>query len=343
MMPGGVTCSLDESKLAECDAAIDEYAAWYERSVLGCTCEEWLALETPRTSRPGWRCPRTATAPRRVHDVRPRRSVWRSSARHAAPAEHRLLLRPRALAAAVRRAAVPSSRRLLRRRPRRRSSRSGTSRWPSTCAIAGSPIPARRAIRGRARRFRRTRASEAYSYAKATRYDDHVVQLGPLADLVLAGDPLIALAVRAQGPSTWLRQFTRLHRPVATLQAMRETVSELRAHLDEPTFIAVASRARTATGSARSTPRAAASATGSGSETARSPTTRSSRPPRGTARRATTRAGAGTGRRASSASRSRISTTRSSSFTSCARTTRAWSAPSTSPAARGAPRSVHVA
>ena len=26
MMPGGVTCALDESKLAECDAAIDDYA-----------------------------------------------------------------------------------------------------------------------------------------------------------------------------------------------------------------------------------------------------------------------------------------------------------------------------
>jgi uptake hydrogenase large subunit len=78
---------------------------------------------------------------------------------------------------------------------------------------------------------------EAYSYAKATRYDDHVVQLGPLADLVLAGDPLITSLFRKQGAGTWLRQFTRLHRPVATFQAMRETVAELRAHLDEPTFI----------------------------------------------------------------------------------------------------------
>jgi hydrogenase large subunit len=30
-----------------------------------------------------------------------------------------------------------------------------------------------------------------------------------------------------------------LHRPVATLEAMRRTVSELRAHLDEPTFVRV--------------------------------------------------------------------------------------------------------
>src|SRR5262249_5006460 len=79
--------------------------------------------------------------------------------------------------------------------------------------------------------------AEAYSYAKATRCGDHVVQLGPLADLVLAGDPLITSLLHEHGADTWLRQFTRLHRPVATFQDMRETVSQLRAHIDEPTFV----------------------------------------------------------------------------------------------------------
>ena len=41
-----MTCELDEARLQECDAAIDDYQAWYERSVLGCPSEEWLALET---------------------------------------------------------------------------------------------------------------------------------------------------------------------------------------------------------------------------------------------------------------------------------------------------------
>jgi hydrogenase large subunit len=63
------------------------------------------------------------------------------------------------------------------------------------------------------------------------------VQLGPLADLVLSGDPLIRSMLDVQGAGTWLRQFTRLHRPVATLQVMRETVNDLRARLDEPTFV----------------------------------------------------------------------------------------------------------
>ena len=66
-----------------------------------------------------------------------------------------------------------------------------------------------------------------YSYAKATRYDDRVVQLGPLADLVVGRDPLITSLFHAQGPNTWLRQFARFHRPVQVLESMRQTLHEL--------------------------------------------------------------------------------------------------------------------
>ena len=74
-----------------------------------------------------------------------------------------------------------------------------------------------------------------YSYAKATRYDDRVVQLGPLADLVVGCDPLITSLFQAQGPNTWLRQFARFHRPVRVLESMRETVPEISADLGAPT------------------------------------------------------------------------------------------------------------
>ncbi len=39
MMPGGVTCELDEQQLDECAAAIDDYQAWYERDVFQCLVE----------------------------------------------------------------------------------------------------------------------------------------------------------------------------------------------------------------------------------------------------------------------------------------------------------------
>ena len=80
-------------------------------------------------------------------------------------------------------------------------------------------------------------SSDRYSFAKAPRYKGKVVQLGPLAELVIAGDPLITSFFKAEGPNTWLRQFVRLHRPVAVLRRMREHVSELIENIREPTFI----------------------------------------------------------------------------------------------------------
>ena len=44
MMPGGVTCPLDAARLRECLGAVEFYRAWYERSILGCATERWLAL-----------------------------------------------------------------------------------------------------------------------------------------------------------------------------------------------------------------------------------------------------------------------------------------------------------
>jgi len=46
MAPGGVTCEVTAEKLAKCEAAIDEYQAWYETEVLGCSSDQWLSLET---------------------------------------------------------------------------------------------------------------------------------------------------------------------------------------------------------------------------------------------------------------------------------------------------------
>ena len=65
--------------------------------------------------------------------------------------------------------------------------------------------------------------SDRYSFAKAPRYKGKVVQLGPLAEFVIAGDPLITSFFKAEGPNTWLRQFVRLHRPVAVLRQMRSS------------------------------------------------------------------------------------------------------------------------
>jgi Ni,Fe-hydrogenase I large subunit len=236
MMPGGVTCELDEVKLEECRAAIESYTSWYETSVLGCTCDEWRSLQT-------------------VEDF----DRWCAAHRHSAvggfarfarsigldkigkgtpnllstgcyyepdewqpPFTERRCLQPGGFFDGETGREEPFSHRLV----------SEDMRYARFCDDG----------HGRHPWDSDTRPDSAldtgkYSYAKATRYKERVVQLGPLADLVLAHDPLVTAFFEAEGPSTWLRQFTRLHRPVLTLEAMRRTVQELEDHLDEPTAI----------------------------------------------------------------------------------------------------------
>jgi Ni,Fe-hydrogenase I large subunit len=237
MMPGGVTCTLDESKLDECSAAIDAYAEWYERSVLGCTCDEWSALETAEDFDAWLEVPAHRDSAVGVF-TRFGRSIgleelgkgtphllsagcYYDPDRWQPPFSERPCLQEGGFYDGVRDSIEPFRHESVSEHLRfSRFADPGSPRHPWD----SSTVP-------------EDKGDEPYSYAKATRYGDHVVQLGPLADLVLAGDPLITSLLRAQGAGTWLRQFTRLHRPVATLRAMRETVSELRARLDEPTFV----------------------------------------------------------------------------------------------------------
>ena len=237
MMPGGVTCGVDEAKLAECSEAIDAYTEWYEREVLGCTSEEWLALETADDFEAWMEVPAHTESAVGIF-TRFGRSIGLHELGRGSPHllsigcyydperwrprfDARLCLQPGGFYDGEQQTVEPFSHLSVAEHMRhsRLADPGGAGHpWESTTA----PDESR---------------DEAYSYAKATRYDGQVVQLGPLSDLVLAGDPLIRSLFADQGPSTWLRQFTRLHRPVATLVAMRDTVAELRDRLDEPTYI----------------------------------------------------------------------------------------------------------
>jgi uptake hydrogenase large subunit len=237
MMPGGVTCPLDEERLAECSAAIDAYVDWYERAVLGCTIDEWSSLESADDFDTWLEAPAHRDAALGVF-ARFGRSIgleeqakgtpnllssgcYYDPERWQPPFAERPCLQPGGFYDGERDALEPFS------------------HWSVSehLAYARYVDPGGGAHPWDSQTIPQDTNGDAYSYAKATRYDDRVVQLGPLADLVAAGDPLIRSFFERQGASTWLRQFTRLHRPVATLRAMREVVGELREQLDEPTYL----------------------------------------------------------------------------------------------------------
>jgi uptake hydrogenase large subunit len=226
MAPGGVTCEVTAEKLDKCEAAIDQYQAWYEKEVLGCSSDQWLDIETTDDFL-GWLDEHPSSGAGLYAGFG--RSIGLQHLGHGTPHLLSCGCYP-----------SPDSNGFLmeggyfngdhvepfehhRVREHTRYSwfadHGPTHPWESiTKAEHGDD-------RGQ------------YSHTKATRYADQVVQLGPMVDLFLAGDPLIGSWMRAEGPNAWLRQLTRLHRPVVAMQLMRQTIAELRAKRHEPAIV----------------------------------------------------------------------------------------------------------
>lgn len=79
--------------------------------------------------------------------------------------------------------------------------------------------------------------SDRYTWCKAPRYQNKVVQTGPLADALIDGEPLIGSLYQLEGGNAWLRQFARLRRTARLLHIIRETLHELSAHLNDPLIL----------------------------------------------------------------------------------------------------------
>jgi hydrogenase large subunit len=62
------------------------------------------------------------------------------------------------------------------------------------------------------------------------------MQLGPLPDLLIAGDPLAADLVAVHGTSAFVRQLVRWTRAAANLYLMRQWLDELESCLGQPTL-----------------------------------------------------------------------------------------------------------
>ena len=226
MAPGGVTCEVTAEKLAKCEAAIDEYQSWYEAEVLGCTSDQWMGLHTAEGFL-GWLEEHPDTGAGLYAGFG--RSIGLqqlglgsryllSCGCYPRPDNNGFLM-PGGHLNGER--VEPFDHHQVREHTRYSwfADYGPTHPWDSiTKAEHGQD-------RGQ------------YSHAKATRYANQVVQLGPMVDLFLAGDPLIASWMRAEGPNAWLRQLTRLHRPVLVMQLMRQTIAELRAESSEPAMV----------------------------------------------------------------------------------------------------------
>ncbi|MEW6067312.1 MAG: nickel-dependent hydrogenase large subunit [Nitrospirota bacterium] len=68
---------------------------------------------------------------------------------------------------------------------------------------------------------------EAYSWSKSPRYNDNVVEVGPLARMILDKDPLICDIFSKLGASVFLRVLTRLHEAVRLVKQVGVWIKEI--------------------------------------------------------------------------------------------------------------------
>lgn len=229
MIPGGVTTVRSRKELLRALGIVDTYLHWYETSVLGCSSRRWLALRSPGdfeawlNESPAHRDSAAGLFLRFGRAVG-LASLGRGGDRLLSygaffdpegwqpPFAQRRCLRP---AGFINGRALPPSD-FAEDKIRESIAHS----WFAKQSGSGRPGD-NRTIPDYAPN------SPRYSWAKAPRYDGEVVEVGALAELVVAGDPLISSFWRAEGSSVWLRELARIHRPVLTLAAMRETLHAL--------------------------------------------------------------------------------------------------------------------
>ncbi len=80
---------------------------------------------------------------------------------------------------------------------------------------------------GETRPYASGKGKEKYSWAKAPRYAGLPAETGPLAEEIVAGNPLFTDLVHQNGPSVFTRQLARLVRPVELLPAMETWLTEI--------------------------------------------------------------------------------------------------------------------
>lgn len=232
MVPGGVTLADCGRQLQASQAIYREVLGWFERSVLGDTLENFLALDT-------------ALAFERWRDDPARHGAWLplydrlmlAAGLDAVGHSHSLLLTYGTLPSSTSVAGKPVA--PVNRMPAgcfdlhtRRQSPSDMEAIAEDVSHAWFHDPdgsARRPAQGITQPAW-TQGGQAYSWAKAPRYQGQPAQTGPLALLACAGEPLVLDMLAHGGDSARVRAFSRLRRTALLLREMSVEFSGL---LDE--------------------------------------------------------------------------------------------------------------
>lgn len=227
MVPGGVTSIPEISKILQCRIIFERFCSWYERSVLGCSIERWLEIQS-------------------VDDL----NAWLDESPSHRESEVGFFIRFARLAGLD----------LLGKGSGRFLSYGNFTLPPETSIanIDGRLISAGYAVgtkvfpfdageitedvshswyeqnaaqnhpsSGVTTPYASGQSSQSYSWIKAPRYGGEVIETGPLAETIIDGNPLFQDMIDKNGPNVMARELARLVRPAYLLSPMETLISEL--------------------------------------------------------------------------------------------------------------------
>lgn len=233
MVPGGVTAIPDVAKLLQSRIIIERFQAWYERSILGCSVARWQAigsgaeLEAWLEERPEHRDGAVGFFLRFCREA---------GLQHLGGGPNRFLsygnlpLPEETAVRGVEGRLFPAGYAVADRvspfDPQQISEdvshgwyeQGGGPKHP----YDGATIP-----------YASGQSGQRYSWVKAPRYAGEVVETGPLAEMVVAANPLFLDLLAGGGANVMVRQLARLVRPAFLLEPMAQWLGETAAHRDD--------------------------------------------------------------------------------------------------------------
>jgi hydrogenase large subunit len=228
MVPGGVTSLPGSGDLLQCRHLLRHYREWYERRVLGCSIERWRSVRS-RADLERWLEERPE---HRESDLGFLLRYGRSLGLDMVGRGSGRFLSYGALD-------LPEGTRVEANGAEPRLYQSGLSNGSATTPFDPAAIRehvahswylgdlASHPAKGETRPYASGEEAERYSWIKAPRLEGEAAETGPLAELVVGGDPLFLDLLAPGGASVLSRQLARLVRPAVMIPAMEVWLAEV--------------------------------------------------------------------------------------------------------------------
>lgn len=227
MVPGGVTSIPQVSKIQQCRVIAERFRSWYERRILGCSVDRWLAIKSI-ADLDQWLDENPSHQESEV-------GFFLRFSRHAnldsiGRGPNRFISYGNFI--------LPEDSEVIGIRGRLTGAgfSDGTKVSPfyadkitedvshSWFTQSGGPV---HPFDGMTKPYASGQSGKVYSWVKAPRYAGEVVETGPLAEMIVDGNPLFVDMVNIGGPSVLVRQLARLVRPAYLLAPMATWLNEL--------------------------------------------------------------------------------------------------------------------